>query len=254
MSDRGFRRLVRSQSLPITLACTLAAGLGGCSTFGSPAPAQWGSLKGSEVACSSDNEPTKVFASVQRVQPQSWTPEDDNEPFTAENVVVTPEPPEPPSPPAAAATPTPPTPESKIPPIEPQPQEKTIALLPTPPPPPPRPEPSPEVIAVCGAEDVACQDQVMAMLADPLHKWIGKSPTPEEDRSGVRILAFRVLAPVLACDDLRKGLRETEAAVAGIDMGASRLDANAGEKGSEWVQLLGRAVKLELQAEIRKRC
>ncbi len=92
------------------------------------------------------------------------------------------------------------------------------------------------------------------MLADPLHKWITEKPTPDEDRTGVRILAYRVLAPVLACEDLRRGVKETEAVAAGIDSGATQPLTTKTGKSLEWVQLLARAVKLELKVEILKRC
>jgi outer membrane biosynthesis protein TonB len=127
-------------------------------------------------------------------------------------------------------------------------------VLPPGPATPSRPTPSPEVIEVCGADDEACQDQVMAMLSDPLHKWIRTEPTPDEQRTGARALAYRVLTPVLACDDLRQGVRETEAVVA--DMEAAEPDAEQAGTGKslEWLRLLNRAVKLELRAEIERRC
>jgi hypothetical protein len=297
MSNRAYRRFLRSRSLPIAVACTLAASLGGCATFGTQ--------QGSQVACRDDVPQTKVFASVQRASAQShdvddYMPTDDNpEPFASEPnawVPVTPEPPaennviavlpEPPPPEAniPAAEPEPPLqpelPAAPVPSVEPQaqtpvepapavtvqpqppakPQEQTIARVPDPVAPPPPPEPPQEVVEVCGPDDIACQEQLADMLGDPLHKWIKEKPTPEEDRTGVRVLAYRALAPALTCGDLRHGLRETESLVSGIDLGASQLPgaakppAGANDKDSEWVQLLGRAVRLELKAEIAKRC
>ena len=138
-------------------------------------------------------------------------------------------------------------------------QHPDVAVaLPQQPAAPPRPKPSPEVLEVCGATDTACQDQLTALLADPLHKWIKEKPTSHDQRTGVRTLAYRVLAPVLACDDLRQGVRETEANAANIGSqaksGATPPAGPEAGKSLEWHQLLSRAVKLELQSEIAKRC
>ena len=240
MSDRGYRHRLGSQSLPIALACTLAVSLGGCATWGDLG--RWGSVKDSQAACRSDTWPTKVLASVQRAEPKSDIPEDYSEPAADDNVLV------------SLQSDTPPLPVEKPAPAVQQPEVVVQPPEPVAPPSPPKPPPSPEVEAVCGVTDVACQDELTALLSDPLHKWIKEKPTSQEDRSGVRMLAYRVLTPVLACDDLRRGLRDTEAIVAGIDSGATQPPATENGKSLEWVQLLGRAVKLELKSEIEKRC
>ncbi len=159
----------------------------------------------------------------------------------------------------AVALPPPPVappPEDKSPAVEPHPD--VAVALPPEPAAPPRPKPSPEVIEVCGATDTDCQDDLMTLLADPLHKWIKEKPTSHDERTGVRALAYRVLTPVLACDDLRQGVRETKAIAADIgsetEPGTTSPAATKESKSLEWVQLLSRAVKLELQLEIAKRC
>ncbi len=238
MSDRGYRRLLRSQSLPIALACTLASSLGGCATWADLG--RLASLKdSSQASCRSDSWPTKVMGAVQRAEARAEISEDSYEPVAAESVVV------------ALQPETPPLPVAKAPPAEPT--REVIVHVPEPVAP-SRPPPSPEVQAVCGATDTACQDQLAAMLADPLHKWIREKPTPHDERSGVRLLAYRVLTPVLACDDLRQGVREAEAITEGIESGAMQPGVTENGKSLVWVQLLGRAVKLELKAEIEKRC
>lgn len=130
-----------------------------------------------------------------------------------------------------------------------QPQEE-IARLPEPIP--PRLQPPPEVVKVCGPNDKVCQDQLTALLSDPVHKWIGEKPTAKQQSTGVRLLAYRVLTPVLACDDLRRGREETEAATA--DSEAAAPEAGETYKTQDWTRLLRRAVNLELKAEIAKRC
>lgn len=291
MPDRRSRLPLRSKGLPIALACTLAAGLGGCSTFGAPA------IFGAQTAeCRSDAWPTQVFGSLQRTEladisepvaayrsepvkrssskraakrvareraepvtdhgfeptvtvssepltekrseegveePKPWTVTESKPVAVAENSSV--------SQPAVEA---PPSAEPAAPAEQPgEPETPQDSARPQEPVVPPRPQPSPEVIAVCGADDTTCQDQLTALLADPLHKWIDEKPA-QEDSTGVRILAYRVLTPVLACEDLRKGLRETAAA-----------PDEAQSDGSEGaLQLLRRSVNLELKAEIAKRC
>ncbi len=284
MSDRRFYHLLRGQGLPIALVCALVAALGGCSTlrisdlvrFGSPA------------SCQSDAWPTKVFGSVQRskshanvaepVAEYSYEPPEDNgsehvaeahtyaEPLKAAppQVPVAKPPPVAPLAPVAKAPaveqqsnvvpePPPAEPQSNVVPKPPpaEPQHDVVAHLPEPVL--PRP-PSPEVVEVCGAADTACQDQLAALLADPLHKWIKAPPTSHDDRTGLRILAYRVLTPVLACEDLRRGLRETESAAADVGSEATTPEATEGAKTLKWVQLLRRAVNLELKSEIHKRC
>lgn len=261
MSDRRYYHLLRSHALHVALACTLAACLGGCSTltmsdliaFGAP-----------QASCRTDEWPTQVMGSVQRAKTKSDMPapvvkerservaaytsergaEESFEPVAkveplAENSSV--------STPAAETKP------GAMPPAatSPQPQHDVIARAQQPAAP-PRLPPSPEVVEVCGANDEACQDQLMTLLADPMHKWIDAKPTPRDNRTGVRILAYRVLTPVLACDDLRKGLREASRAPA-ADSGTTEGAEETG-KTSEWVQLMRRSVILELKSEIEKRC
>jgi hypothetical protein len=158
-----------------------------------------------------------------------------------------------PEPPVAMTEPAPQVPSASPPPAAPSveppaaqapkvaPQEKVARLPETVP---PQPPPSPEVVKVCGADDTACQKQLTALLDDPLHKWIREKPTARDQSTGARLLAYRVLMPKLACDDLRHGRRETRAAHA---------ETPAAEQ-PEAVQLLRRAVNLELKAEIDKRC
>jgi hypothetical protein len=298
MSDRRYCHPLRSKSLPVALACALAVSVGGCSTWpGAMGFGAFGQSQAAcRSDDGSDAWPAKVMASVQRAETKSGssdyvadyslddTPKDTApEPVQEKSQVAAPEPaqetaqglPEdiPPDIPQSVA-PTPPAevqspvvdepsdiaiehpPEPAAPTVE-QPPDVAVAV-PPPPVAPPRPEPSAEVIEVCGATDTACQDQLTALLADPLHKWIKEKPTPHDERTGVRTLAYRVLAPVLACEDLRQGVRETEAIAAGIDSGADSGAAQPAARGEgkslEWVQLLNRAVKLELKAEIEKRC
>jgi len=149
-------------------------------------------------------------------------------------------------PPPAAPTVEPPA--AQAPKVEPQ---EEVARLPEPVP--PRPPPPPEVVKVCGATDTACQEQLAALLADPLHKWIGEKPAPRDESTGARLLAYRVLAPILACEDLRHGRRETQAAIADSE-GAKQPEGAENDRSTEWIQLLRRAVNFELRAEIRKRC
>jgi hypothetical protein len=267
MSDRGNRRILRSPGLPAAVACALAAGLGGCSTLRMP---DFGLLGSSQTSCTSSEWPTKVYGSTQRSDYQS-------EPVYSEPAAVAQTTPEveveaeplPPPPPKAPATepphndaaqiaepvaPSPAVPEAPVAPVVPEPQ---APVAPQPPAAPPRQPPSPEVEAVCGAADVSCQDQLTDLLADPLHKWIREGAATRKERTSVRILAYRVLAPVLACEDLRAGVKEAEATAAGPNAahGAGTEAAGAANgKGLEWEQLLGRAVKLELKAEILKRC
>jgi len=258
MSDRRYRNLLRSKGLPVALACALAASVGGCSTWHSLG---FGSARDSQAACQSDSWPAKVMASVQRAEPQpaDYVAEDHSGDVAEYTLDDTPQdtpqdaPPVTPQEMPQSVAPQP-APEHKPPTVEPQPD--VAVALPPEPVVPPRPTPSPEVIEVCGATDTACQDQVMAMLADPLHKWIKEKPTSRDERTGVRALAYRVLAPVLACDDLRRGVREITATAAGFDSGGNSQATQPadGSKSLEWVQLLNRAVKLELQAEIAKRC
>ncbi len=264
MSDRRYRQPLRSQGLPIVLACALAASLGGCASLRMSDLLRFGS---SQAACESNAWPTKVMGSVQRAKKQSYIPVHAEEQSYEPEVEESPAPiaeskPEPlvenssvseqaaeagPS----ATPPAPPQPAVENAPTA-EPQQDVIARLQQPVAP-PRP-PSPEVVEVCGATDTACQDQLMTLLADPLHKWINAKPTSRDERTGVRILAYRVLTPVLACDDLRRGLRETQAAAAGKDSGATQPEATENGKSLEWVQLLRRSVNLELKAEIDKRC
>jgi hypothetical protein len=281
MSDRGNHHLLRSQGLPVALACALAASLGGCSTLRMP---DFGLLGSSQAACSSNEWPTKVFGTVQRAETQSEPPEDYSQPVAVaestpeestpplpsakaprveqphDEVVHLPEPVAPP--PVAPVAPAPAAPVAPAEPIAPEvpavPETPAAPAVAPPPAAPPRQPPSPEVEAVCGAADVSCQDQLTAMLTDPLHKWIQEKPTSHNDRTSVRILAYRVLAPVLACEDLRRGVQEAEATAAGKnagkESGATPPGATESGKSLEWEQLLGRAVKLELKAEIEKRC
>jgi hypothetical protein len=285
MSESTSRYSLR-QGLPIALACALAAGLGGCSTFG------FGGLQ----ACHSDSWPTQVMGSVQRADTASDVPEYEPEPEyepTPERVAehqpaaVAPptvdestkhlpddtvpametapeEPakmgPEAPAEMSAEAAPQVPStlPAPAAPSVEPpaaqgpkvEPQEE-VARLPEPVP--PRAPPPPEVVMVCGATDTACQEQLAALLADPLHKWIREKPTPRDESTGARLLAYRVLAPILACKDLRHGRRETQAAIADSE-GATPAESTETDRSTEWIQLLRRAVNFELRAEIRKRC
>lgn len=285
MSDGRYRQPLRRQGLPVALACALAASLGGCASF-RMSDLGFGS---SQAACRSDTWPTQVMGSVQhadtqpdlaepvaddgpgRVAEYSFT-EDSSEPVaeqSAEPVAQSPkvvvEENSSVSEPAAEASPSA-EPQSAAPqpppvaePPTPEPPQDVIAKLPEPVAPPP-PPPTPEVVEVCGATDKACQDQLTALLADPMHKWIKAKPTSRDDRTGVRILAYRVLTPVLACEDLRRGLQETRAAAA--TSGAAQpeateeasKDAAESDRSLEWVQLLHRAVELELKAEIEKRC
>lgn len=275
MSDCSSRR----QGLPIVFACTLAASLGGCSTFGMP------DLFGldSRASCSSDSWPTQVMGSVQRAETpwvtrrypaeERYEPTDDNEAAPVERY----EPPERiakesaepviPSPPAAQEIPEPPVakeptgPVAETPPAAapPPPPEQPPAVTPPaeqPPEPaaPPPSQPSPDVVKACGAADTACQDALTTLLADPAHKWIRAQPTPDEERTGVRILAYRILAPTLACEDLRWGLLETLAETGENQPEAPPPEATEGSKNLAWVQLLRRQVEQELRAEIAKRC
>jgi hypothetical protein len=128
-------------------------------------------------------------------------------------------------------------------------EEKT-ARVPEPVPPPALP---PEVVKACGPTDTACQEELAALLADPLHKWIREKATERSQTTGARLLAYRVLTPVLACDDLRQGRQETEAAIADTER-ATPPEAAENHRSTEWIQLLRRAVNLELTAEIEKRC
>jgi hypothetical protein len=107
---------------------------------------------------------------------------------------------------------------------------------------------------MCGASDTACQDELTALLGDPAHAWMSTQPTPREERSGVRILAYRVLAPALTCEDLRRGLLETLSDTGEAPSEATPPEAPEGGKSLAWVQLLRRAVELELRSEIDKRC
>ncbi len=276
MSDRTSRFSLPRSSLSIVLASVLAAGLGGCATF------RMGDLVnfGGAQSCKSDAWGTEVMGSVQRVstepdipyQPEpkytrvaerepEWTVEARPAPIVEEPTRQLPED----SVPAAESKPEPPLSESQPAPLaearpEPAPStqpspappsaepseaqsppvEEKVARLPEPIT--PKPEPLPEVVKVCGPNDTECQEQLAELLSDPVHKWIGQRPTPEQQETGVRLLAYRVLTPVLACDDLRKARDETEGP--GPDEAASE----------EWMQLLRRAVNLELKAEIAKRC
>lgn len=288
------RHRLRSQGLPVVLACALAASLGGCASFRMPILG----FGASQAACTSDTWPTEVMGSVQRAETETdVTVSDDNpparvaeysyEPVQDSVAPVTQDQPEPaaePSPePVAKSAPvveedssisvapdatqhlaekdqqaiaeTPPVdmptpaapaqpPAATAPTAEPQ---QDVARLPEPTP--PAPPPPPEVVEVCGPTDKTCQEQLAALLADPVHKWIKAKPTAQDERTGVRILAYRVLTPVLACDDLRQGVRESEAP----PPDASGEAAQSG-RSPEWVQLLRRAVELELKAEIAKRC
>lgn len=114
--------------------------------------------------------------------------------------------------------------------------------------------PSPEVIAMCGT-DRDCQGGVTSLLADPVRKWIKSGGTHDDYRTGVRVLAFRVLRPQLDCEELTQGIHETEVMTAG----STRTEAPdsskpAAEKTLQGVQLLARAVKVELEAEYKRRC
>lgn len=293
MSDGRYHHPLRRQGLPVALACVLAASLGGCASF-RMSDLGFGA---SQAACRSDTWPTQVMGSVQHADTQPDIPEpvvddgpgrvaeysftDDSSGPVAESssepvaeqsaepveqsprVVV--EENSSVSEPAAEASPSD-EPQSAAPqpppvtePPTPEPPQDVIAKLPEPVAPPPPPS-TPEVVEVCGATDKACQDQLTALLADPMHKWIKAKPTSRDEPTGVRILAYRVLTPVLACEDLRRGLQETQAATA--SSGAAQPEATeeaskgAAESGRslEWVQLLRRAVELELKAEIEKRC
>lgn len=259
MSDHRHRPLLRRRGLPVALACALAASLGGCASWSG-----YGSLKdNAQAQCESDKWPTAVMGSVQHNA--SYTPTDDYA-----EVYVDKAPPAPPEPeraddvevpvteteqdswsdtvtkPEPGIEPPPAPPEVTIPEVE---EERQVAVLPEPVAPQP-PPPMQEVIDVCGAEDEACQRQLMDLLSDPLHKWIKEKPQPAQEST--RLLAFRVLTPVLACGELRRGLAEAEALTA--DPAGAQPDASDSGIGSDWVQLLGRAVQLELKAEIEKRC
>ena len=186
--------------------------------------------------------------------------------------------------PPIAVTPPPPTDQkataldpapAPIPPIAvtlpPPTDEKATALNPTPIPPitvtPPPPTdqrvtalnstptpPSPEVIAMCGT-DKDCQGGVTRLLTDPARIWIKSGGTDEGYRTGVRVLAFRLLRPQLDCDELAQGIHETEAMIAGR-AGTEAPDSSEPktEKKLQGVQLLARAVKVELEAEYKRRC
>jgi hypothetical protein len=259
MSDHRDRPLLRRRGLPVALACALAASLGGCASWSG-----FGSLKdGAQAQCESEEWPTAVMGSVQHNA--SYTPTDDYD-----EVYVDKTPDTPPAPeraeedevtvtetkpddwsdtvtkPEVEAEPPPVPPEVAIPEVE---EERQVAVLPEPVAPQP-PPPMQEVIDVCGAEDEACQQQLANLLSDPLHKWITEKPQPAEGTT--RLLAFRVLTPVLACGDLRRGLAEAEAVTADIE--GAQPQTSDGTVNSDWVPLLGRAVQLELKAEIEKRC
>jgi hypothetical protein len=124
-----------------------------------------------------------------------------------------------------------------------QPQQELSSPVPTPPPP-----PSPEVVAACGAKDMACQEQLTRLLADQTRKWIEAGPTEDESRPDVRILAFRELMPRLTCAELTQGVQEAAAILAGNGTPSSS-DTNLMA-----VHLLSAAVKAELETVIKRRC
>jgi hypothetical protein len=124
-------------------------------------------------------------------------------------------------------------------------QQELSSPVPTPPPP-----PSPEVVAACGAKDMACREQLTRLLADQTRKWIEVGPTENESRADVRILAFRELMPRLTCPELTQGVQEAAAILAGGGTPSS----SENDTNLMAVHLLSAAVKVELETVIKQRC
>jgi hypothetical protein len=118
-------------------------------------------------------------------------------------------------------------------------------------PPTSKPSVSPEVVAACGAKDVPCQEQLTRLLEDQSRSWVAVGPTEDESRSGVRIIAFRVLMARLTCTELIQGLHEAESILAEGTAQPPGIEADA---RSMSVQLLTRVVRGELESIIKQRC
>jgi hypothetical protein len=62
-----------------------------------------------------------------------------------------------------------------------------------------------------------CSVQLKKMINDPKRDWVGQKQAPDEYSNGTRLFAYRALRRKLSCDEIKRALEETGAALPSLE-------------------------------------
>src|SRR3990170_4505945 len=62
-----------------------------------------------------------------------------------------------------------------------------------------------------------CTAQLRKMIDDPKRDWVGQVQPPDVYANGTRLFAYRALRKKLSCNDLKRALEETNAAIPSLE-------------------------------------